>query len=342
MHLKIDSSWCLGTFVYTLTLSKSQASMPFLSLYGLTPDNCCNKDDASEKVANALLPMSYSIYAEKHNIKIPLLGHHSSDTRCLILKDCFSGTSIRFDTELAYCIPSKFIHPPPNDIRVTRNTCVAAGGVPYSENISWYESKVVLFKERKTELILRQDCYAFNCLQQIVTHNPNKKYQDVDALLNDTAIDETPYLFMLLWKKETDSMGQGTHQIRFDCIVFTDVMILRMIQDAKTARASQALLLINAMLKEYASKGTMTYKANKSGTVPHQKVSLFPLRDIPAFTHHRFAFPIQGTHLILKTVRPDTSLWQEVEKAHLVEEIQRLRQLQLQARVLDPESNTFP
>lgn len=289
--------------------------MASLSLYGLTPANCCNKDDASEKVANALLPMSYSIYAEQHKINIPLLAHRS-DTRCKNMEASFVGESIRFDTELPCTCTRTFINPPPNDIRVTRGI---------GTDISWYESKVVLFKERKTELILRQDCYAFNCLQQIVTHNPTKTYPDVDALLEDTTIVETPYLFMLLWKKESESGSVGP--IRFDCIVFTDVMILRMIQDAKTARASQALLLVNAMLHEYASKRTMTYKAHKSGTVPHQKVSLFPLRDIPSLVRYVFAFPVKGTQLILKTVRPDTSLWQEVEKAHLLEEIASLRGL---------------
>ena len=78
----------------------------------------------------------------------------------------------------------------------------------------------------------------------------------------------------------------------------------------------------------------MTYKLNKTTTVAHQKVSLFPLRDINTLTTYKFEFRVKSTDLILKDVRSDTSLWQEIEKSSLIDrirlqadEIQRLKKL---------------
>jgi hypothetical protein len=176
------------------------------------------------------------------------------------MENCFPPET-KFDTEKAHGHPN-FINPPPNDICAT-----------FSNSSNYYESKVVLYKEKKTELILRQDCYAFNCVQSILINNPTKTYNDTNSLLNDMTIVERSYMWMLIWKK-TDGI------IYFDCVVFTDVSVIRMIKDADTPRAREALKLIDASLSEFASKKTMTYKLNKSTTIAHQKVSLFPLRDI--------------------------------------------------------------
>ncbi len=43
-----------------------------LSLYGLHTSNCCSKDLTSEKIANALLPITVGIYSEKNAYYIPL------------------------------------------------------------------------------------------------------------------------------------------------------------------------------------------------------------------------------------------------------------------------------
>lgn len=125
---------------------------------------------------------------------------------------------------------------------------------------------------------------------------------------------------MLLWKKTDDT-------IYFDCLVFTDVSVIRMIKDADTPRAKEALKLIDKSLAEFVSKGTMTYRTNKSTTVAHQKVSLFPLRDIDTLKTYKFEFRVKSTDIILKDVRSDTSLWQEIEKSRLIEEIRRLKKL---------------
>lgn len=285
-----------------LILSNTNVKMNY-SLYGLNTTNCCNKDQTSEKVANALLPMAYGMYVEHNNYPIPLCDN-------LVVRSMESKfpTDIKFDTEKAHCHPD-FINPPPNDI------CAML-----SSTSDYYESKVVLYKERKTELILRQDCYAFNCIQSILINNSSKIYSDANMLLSDLTIVERPYMWMLMWKK--------THGIiYFDCVVFTDVSVIRMIKDAGTPRAKEALKLVDISLSEFASTGKMTYKESKNSTVAHQKVSLFPLRDIDALKTRRFEFCVKSTDLILKDVRSDTSLWQEIEKSRLIDEIQRLKKL---------------
>jgi len=279
-------------------------------LYGLTATNCCSKDQSSEKVANALLPIVYGIYSEINEYHIPVCNNIVVDN----MEKCFSPET-KFDTEKVHCHPN-FINPPPNDICAT-----------FSNSSNYYESKVVLYKEKKTELILRQDCYAFNCIQSILINNPAKTYNDTNSLLSDMTIVERPYMWMLIWKK-TDGI------IYFDCVVFTDVSVIRMIKDADTPRAREALKLTDVSLSEFASKGVMTYKVNKSTTVAHQKVSLFPLRDIETLKVYKFEFRVKSTDIILKDVRSDTSLWQEIEKSRLIDkillqdiEIQRLKKL---------------
>lgn len=205
-----------------------------ISLYGLNTTNCCSKDQRSEKVSNALLPMAYSIYSEDNKYPISLCNN----IVVYNMKNHFT-TGIKFDTEKPHCHP-KFINPPPNDICAT-----------HTDKSNYYESKVVLYKDKKTELILRQDCYAFNCLQNILINNPTKIYENTNSLLNDTTIVESPYMWILLWKKTDDT-------IYFDCLVFTDVSIIRMIKDAYTPRAKEALKLIDKSLAEFASKEIMT------------------------------------------------------------------------------------
>jgi hypothetical protein len=284
--------------------------MSVISLYGLTTINCCSKDQGSEKVANALLPISFGIHAENNQYPIPLCDN----IKVRIMESRFP-TGIKFDTEKAHCHPT-FINPPPHDVCAT-----------LLDSSDEYECKVVLYKEVKTELILRQDCFAFNCIQSILINNQLKSYNDTNSLLSDSSIVERPYMWMLMWKK-----NDGI--IYFDCVVFTDVAVIRMIKDADTPRAKEALKLIDKSLSEFASTGKMTYRKDKSTTVAHQKVSLFPLRDIDTLKTYKFEFRVKSTDIILKDVRSDTSLWQEIEKSRLIDkirshenEIQRLKKL---------------
>ena len=243
-----------------------------MSLYGISTTDC------REKIINTLLPMSYGIYTK---CEIPLYKKSGTSQ----LSDCF-GIDSQFETEKVHSCP-QFINGPPSDV------CVSRG-----EHKDYYESKVVIFKESKTELILRQDCYGFNCIQNILLNNSQKSYNDITSLLSDDSITETPYLWMLMWNSETC----------LDCVVFTDVSIMKMIYDAKTPRSRKALEIINGALSEFSLKNTMTYKEAKNDTVAHQKVSLFPFRDRP----YTPEFRVKSTDVILEDVRPDINFWYEV------------------------------
>lgn len=277
------------------------------TLFGFSSRNCCNKNGISQKIANTLLPFSYALWAQSKQIPIPIYSNHQIQNYSDSLSNGY------FNTEIAVS-NSEFVHSPPHDIQITE---------PDKET-KHFESKVVLYKGNKTELILRQDCYAFNCLQTILTKN--KGYKDLDELLQDPQIVETPYLWMLMWKEEDI--------LSFDLIVFTDVSVLRMIQDAKTSRSKEAILLINHSLHEYNTTGKMTYKKEKSSTVPHQKVSLFPLRDIPCIKSFEFTYSVNASELVLSTIKPDKNIWQEIEKSLLQEKIRRLETELAQVKLL--------
>jgi hypothetical protein len=120
---------------------------------------------------------------------------------------------------------------------------------------------------------------------------------------------------MLLWRTD------DSHNLEMDLVVFTDVGVLRMIAAAATPRSAQSIALIDASLSQFSTTGKMVYKERRSATVAHQKVSLFPLRDIPALADRMFAFPIKSTDIVLKPVRPDISLWQEIDKARIKAEL---------------------
>ena len=274
-------------------------------LYGLSDANCCSKDRGSEKVANALLPVSYCMRAEARDLSVVLCK--SNGTAPTTLPKTFRGEAIRFDTEQA-CDHANFVHPPPNDVCATRQD---------DGSKTYYESKVVLYKGKKTELILRQDCYSFNVLEHILLQNPEKRPASLADLLADTTLVEHPYMLMLMWRSE------GI--VDMDLVAFTDIAVLRMIAAAETERSKESIALINAALQEYATTGTMTYKSTKKGTVAHQKVSLFPLRDVPELQTRAFTFPIRSTDIVLGDVRPDISLWHEIEKSKLRQEIERLK-----------------
>jgi hypothetical protein len=264
------------------------------ALYGLTTTNCCDKNINSQKVANALLPITFGMFSKDNNYSIQLCNSVEMSN----IDNCFPD-GIEFDTEKVH-IHSNFIHPPPNDVRTTVNG-----------SSRFYESKVVMYKGKSTELILRQDCYGFNCIQNILLNNPQKYYTDCNSLLSDNTIIESPYVWMLMWKKVGDN-------ICFDCLVFTDVSIIRMIKNANTKRAREAMILINKSLQEFATSGKMTYKAEKADTVAHQKVSLFPLRNLKL---DEFKFHIKSTDLILEEIKSDTSLWSEIEKSRMINTI---------------------
>lgn len=121
------------------------------TLYGLNTDNCCSKNDTSEKVVNSLLPVSYLIYANDNNIDVHMLSKNFFTVQApYLVGNNYISTEARW-------IQPQFINSPPHDVCLERENSKV-----------YFESKIVMFKGKKTELILRQDCFALNVLQVIL------------------------------------------------------------------------------------------------------------------------------------------------------------------------------
>ena len=239
----------------------------------------------TERLGNTLLPISYLKYIFDHKIKPNLFFKNAYVEKSLNLFT--SPDSLNCKTEISFS-NNVFIHSPPHDV--------------YIEDSMFLESKISLYKQNKSELILRQDCYSFNILQNIIIHNPNKKWETLESLLSDTTVEESFYLNMLLW-----SSYNG--KILFDHLFFTDLQILQLIYDANTKRSHAAIKLIDNALSLHFISGQLIYKLNKNDTVPHQKVSLFPLKTL----NFSPSFQITDKNLIT-TYKPknDANLWQEL------------------------------
>ena len=301
----------LQLIIHSLCLYYSMS----LSLFGFSSLNCCNKNGLSQKVANTLLPFSYALWAQAHKIPISVFSNNT----VIPFTDSFENT--HFDTEVCHNT-SQFVHSPPHDVQTTHQ---------HTRQTEHYESKVILYKERKTELILRQDCYAFNCLQSVFIHNPSKEFADLNTLLSDPTVNESPYLWMLMWKETPEKT------IAMDMVIFSDLSVLRMVEAAATSRSKEACTLINHALSEHYRTGVMTYKAEKSSTVPHQKVSLFPFRDIEFTRSVSLEYQVKASDLVLNSVTPDKNLWQEIEKSKLQDQVytleEEIRELREKLRV---------
>lgn len=273
-----------------------------LLLYGIHALNYCIKKKMSQKVVNTLLPFSYGLWAQSQGKTIQTFQNDAMVPYPEVLKD------YKIETEVSDRSSDHFIQCPPQDVKITHKE----SGVSH-----YYESKVVMYKGNQTEIILRQDCYSFNCLRCVLENN-KKSYSSLDELLSDPELIEAPYLWMLLWK--------DTEDIEMDLVVLSDITLLGMIHSSKSARSTESVELINKALNQHYTTGKMIYKENKNSTVPHQKVSLTPLRDFMFTRAIHISFETKAKDLVLDSVIPDKNLWQEIEKAKLHARIRELEE----------------
>jgi hypothetical protein len=329
-------------------------------LYGLYPgSNCClKKTQACQKGVHSLLPISYFLKAVDNQCP-----HANYLTRSggLTTDATLDLTYLCKDPNVFFFVDAKdddddneqdFINSPPNDLCVRSEV----------HGKEYFEAKLMLYKGKSTQVILRQDCFGFNCIQNIFRNNPHlltptssaqapapASLEELLALsLPDQTepLKESPYLVMLLWTKD-----ESTGDILFDHLIVSDVYLLQAIQNVAnmdpanasskknkqptkesiehTTRAKEAVKLIQNVLKQLSATGKVAYKPCKGSTVPHQKASLFPFRDWPELRMGGLpnftATSIKSSDIILEKVRPDASFWHEVEKSHLLNEIRDLK-----------------
>jgi len=271
-------------------------------MYGLSDKiPLSDKDQTRQKTANVLLPLSYVLYANDNKIDIPYVTTRGIGVVCD--RDLVDFT--HYDTEQSISDTKTFVNAPPNDILVSRDRISLVVDEDEMVTMSTYtqgnflEVKVVLYKGKDTEIIIRQDFYALNLLASILKNNPNFKIED----LSESPLIETPFMLVLMWKEE---------DIRLDMVCFSDVALLKRIYMGKTSRCKEGMKLVSKNLTEYNTSGKITYKSEKSSVVAHLKISLFPFRGTDKIeTEHMFR--VKSTDLVLQPVNIEKNLWVGIE-----------------------------
>ena len=140
---------------------------------------------------------------------------------------------------------------PPHDIRIDKKD---------------YESKVCVFpchNEKKIfEIIIRQNNIAC-CIQNIVISNP-----DIKNITDN--FKQQPYILLTLY----DNNGLKPIILSNKALIY---MCRKSSLNSKSKRADIVCDYINSMIEEYSNTKKITYKKNKSDTVPHQKITLYPI-----------------------------------------------------------------
>lgn len=280
-------------------------------MYGLSDKiPLSDKDQTRQKTANVLLPLSYVLYANDNKIDIPYVTTRGIGVVCD--EDLVDFT--HYDTEQSISDTKTFVNAPPNDVMVSRERI----SLTVDENVTmsiytqnrFLEVKVVLYKGKDTELIIRQDFYALNLLASILKNNPNFKIED----LSESSLIETPFMLVLMWKED---------DIRLDMVCFSDVALLKRIHMGKTSRCKEGMKLIVEKLTEYNTFGKITYKKEKSSVVAHRKISLFPFRGVDKITTEH-TFKVKSTDLVLQPVNTEKNLWAGIEIERLKAKIKFL------------------
>jgi len=275
-------------------------------MYGLSDKiPLSDKDQTRQKTANVLLPLSYVLYANDNKIDIPYVTTRGIGVVCD--RDLVDFT--HYDTEQSISDTKTFVNAPPNDILVSRDRISLVVDEDEMVTMSTYtqgnflEVKVVLYKGKDTEIIIRQDFYALNLLASILKNNPNFKIED----LSESSLIETPFMLVLMWKEE---------DIRLDMVCFSDVALLKRIYMGKTSRCKEGMKLVSKNLTEYNTSGKITYKSEKSSVVAHLKISLFPFRGTDKIeTEHMFR--VKSADLVLQPVNIEKNLWVGIELERL-------------------------
>jgi hypothetical protein len=271
-------------------------------MYGLSDKiPLSDKDQTRQKTANVLLPLSYVLYANDNKIDIPYVTTQGIG----VLRDGDLVDFTHYDTEQSISDTQTFVNAPPNDIMVYRERISLT--VDEDENVTmstytqkkFVEVKVVLYKGKDTEIIIRQDFYALNLLASILKNNPNFKIED----LSESSLIETPFMLVLMWKEE---------DIHLDMVCFSDVALLKRIHMGKTSRCKEGMKLVSKNLTEYNTSGKITYKCEKSSVVAHLKISFFPFRGVDKITSEH-TFKVKSMDLVLQPVNTEKNLWVGIE-----------------------------
>lgn len=283
-------------------------------LYGIN-ESCGNIQQ--ENILNTYIPLSCLIYSLDHDIIVPLICCKNGRLSVTSLRRediKLEKQKITYSHEV-YLQDDyhRFVNFPPDDLGI--NTGV----------MDVYESKTCVTpchaKGKVFELIIRQNNIA-NCLRNVIKNNIEhfKTTQTLKQIITNENIHETPYIFVYLWKQEDGG--------KCSALCFTDKALLRMIFANKTQRGKIVRGMIEEMLQEYGHKEKITYKTDKSDTVKHQKITLYPVDysdDIKALVN-TLEYNVFISDLVVGSVVKKRSLCDFIENAKLQKRVRELEE----------------
>lgn len=215
------------------------------------------KDYSKENRLKTILPLSVIKYSLHNKFEIPYIQYVQEKDEFIITKLTF----INFNLKGEICTEKKIkdnicINFPPHDILI--------------DNKYDFESKICVFPCRNSkklfEIIIRQNNIAC-CIQNIVNSSPGINH------ITDN-FTQKPYVLLCLYNKE----GIKPIILSNKALIY---MCRKSSTNSKSKRADIICNYIDKMIEEYSKTKKITYKKIKTDTVPHQKITLYPIDYIP-------------------------------------------------------------
>ena len=222
-------------------------------LYGVDP----NDDYSHENKLKTILPLSAMKYSLDNKYEIPYIKYDQENDEFITTK--LNSENFNLTGEL--CTEKK----------ITDKICInfPAHDIVINDEKD-FESKVCIFPCNNTkklfETIIRQNNIAC-CIQNIVNSSP-----DINSITYNFT--QKPYILLCLY----DCEGLKPIVLSNKTLIY---MCLKSSSNSKSKRADIICNYIDSMLEEYSKTKKITYKEGKADTVPHQKMTLYPIDYIP-------------------------------------------------------------
>ena len=214
-------------------------------------------DYSHENKLKTILPLSAMKYSLDNKYEIPYIKYDQENGEFIITK--LNWESFNLTGEL--CTEKK----------TTDKICInfPAHDIVINDEKD-FESKVCIVPCHNTkklfETIIRQNNIAC-CIQNIVNSSP-----DINSITDNFI--QKPYILLCLY----DSEGLKPIVLSNKALIY---MCRKSSSNSKSKRADIICNYIDSMLEEYSKTKKITYKEGKADTVPHQKITLYPIDYIP-------------------------------------------------------------
>ena len=223
------------------------------TFYGINPD----EDYSHENKLKTILPLSVIKYSLDNKREIPYIKYVQETDEFITTKLTWENLNLTGKICTEKKITDEIcINFPPHDVLI--------------DGKHDYESKICVFPchnvNKLFETIIRQNNIAC-CVQDIVTSTP-----DINNITENFT--QKPYILLSLY----DSEGLKPIILSNKALIY---MCRKSSSNSKSKRADIICNYIDNMIEEYSKTKKITYKEGKTDTVPHQKITLYPIDYIP-------------------------------------------------------------